>query len=58
MLTYIDRMYVDEVNTDDLVEDAIVNMLENALKYSVNPPKIDVYTESTNKFFIIKIKCI
>lgn len=34
----------------------IVNMLENALKYSVNPPKIDVYTESTNKFFIIKIK--
>lgn len=34
----------------------VVNMLENALKYSVNPPKIDVYTESTNKFFIIKIK--
>lgn len=34
----------------------VVNMLENALKYSVNPPKIDVYTESTNKNFIIKIK--
>ncbi|MFY0604052.1 MAG: HAMP domain-containing histidine kinase [Flavobacteriaceae bacterium] len=34
----------------------IVNILENALKYSVNPPKIDVFTESTNKFFIIKIK--
>ena len=33
-----------------------LNMLENALKYSVDAPKIDVYTESTNKFFILKIK--
>lgn len=33
-----------------------VNMLENAIKYSIEAPKIDVYTESTNKFFIIKIK--
>ncbi|MEQ6122732.1 HAMP domain-containing sensor histidine kinase [Pseudotenacibaculum sp. MALMAid0570] len=34
----------------------MVNMLENALKYSVDPPKIDIYTESTNKNIIIKIK--
>ncbi|WP_233901672.1 sensor histidine kinase, partial [Tenacibaculum piscium] len=34
----------------------IVNMLENALKYSEGAPKIDVYTQSTNKYFIIKIK--
>lgn len=34
----------------------LVNMLENALKYSVEAPKIDVYTESTNKNLIIKIK--
>ena len=34
----------------------IVNMLENALKYSEGAPKIDVYTESTNKFFVFKIK--
>ncbi len=34
----------------------VVNMLENAIKYSINTPKIDVYTESTDKFFIIKIK--
>ncbi len=33
-----------------------VNMLENAVKYSKNAPKVDVYTESTNKFLIIKIK--
>ncbi|MCT4699557.1 sensor histidine kinase [Tenacibaculum haliotis] len=34
----------------------IVNMLENALKYSDEAPKIDVYTENTNKYFIFKIK--
>lgn len=34
----------------------LVNMLENAIKYSDNAPEIDVYTESTNKFFIFKIK--
>jgi len=34
----------------------IVNMLENAIKYSEKAPKIDVFTESTNKYFIIKIK--
>ena len=34
----------------------IVNMLENAIKYSENAPKIDIYTENTNKYFIFKIK--
>ncbi|WP_299624181.1 HAMP domain-containing sensor histidine kinase [uncultured Tenacibaculum sp.] len=34
----------------------IVNMLENAIKYSEEKPKIDVYTENTNKYFIFKIK--
>ncbi|WP_299103795.1 HAMP domain-containing sensor histidine kinase [uncultured Tenacibaculum sp.] len=34
----------------------IVNMLENAIKYSEKPPKIDVFSENTNKFFIFKIK--
>ena len=33
-----------------------VNILENALKYSESAPKIDIYTESTNKYFIFKIK--
>ena len=34
----------------------VVNMLENALKYSEETPKIDVFTESTSKYFILKIK--
>lgn len=34
----------------------VINMLENAIKYSEDNPVIDVYTESTNKNFILKIK--
>jgi two-component system phosphate regulon sensor histidine kinase PhoR len=34
----------------------VVNMLENAIKYSEGAPKIEVSTESTPKFFIFKIK--
>lgn len=34
----------------------VVNILENALKYSETSPNIEVFTESTSKFFTIKIK--
>lgn len=34
----------------------IVNMLDNAIKYSPEAPKIDVYTERAKNFIIIKIK--
>ena len=34
----------------------LVNILENALKYSEEKPKIDVYTESTDKNLLIKIE--
>ena len=34
----------------------MINMLENALKYSEDSPKIEVFTESTAKFFIVKVK--
>lgn len=34
----------------------IVNMLENAVKYSSNEPKIDVYTENVKNFIYVKIK--
>lgn len=34
----------------------VINMLENAIKYSENAPSIKVFTESTNKFFVFKVK--
>jgi len=53
----------------DIIEDAvqvlaneshftnvIVNMLENAVKYSSDEPKIDVYTENVKNFIYVKIK--
>lgn len=34
----------------------IVNMLDNAIKYSEDAPKIDILTENSDKFISIKIK--
>lgn len=33
-----------------------VNLLDNAIKYSENEPKVDIYTENTKEHIIIKIK--
>lgn len=53
--------HFDAVRTSVLVNEAhfinvIVNVLENAIKYSPNVPKIDVFTENVKDFIIIKIK--
>ncbi|MFN0729146.1 sensor histidine kinase [Polaribacter gochangensis] len=46
-----------EVLGNDLhLTNVVVNILENALKYSHEEPNIEVFTESTSKFFILKIK--
>ena len=34
----------------------IVNILENAIKYSPNIPKIDIFTENVKEYIVIKIK--
>jgi len=48
---------VDEISGNQFhLTNVIVNMLENAIKYSDVAPKIDVYTESTNTFFVFKIQ--
>ena len=39
IITYIDRDYVDEVNTEELVEEAIVKVLENLDPHSVYIPR-------------------
>jgi two-component system phosphate regulon sensor histidine kinase PhoR len=48
---------ISEISGNEFhLTNVIVNILENGIKYSVGSPKLDIYTESTNKFFIIKIK--
>lgn len=34
----------------------IVNILDNAIKYTEGPPRIDVYTENVKNMFILKIR--
>lgn len=34
----------------------IVNILDNAVKYSEDAPKIDIYTENVNNFVVLKIR--
>jgi len=55
------KLHLEAISTEVLgnehhLTNVVVNMLENAIKYSEEAPKIDVFTESTNKFFIFKIK--
>ena len=53
--------HFDAVRTSVLINEVhfinvIVNILENAIKYSPNVPKIDVFTENAKDFVIIKVK--
>ena len=54
--THFEAITTEVPGNEFHLTNVIVNMLENALKYSEGAPKIDVYTESTNKFFVLKIK--
>lgn len=53
--------HFDATRTTVLINDVnftnvIVNILENAIKYSPNVPKIDVFTENVKDMVIIKVK--
>ncbi|MDT0688274.1 HAMP domain-containing sensor histidine kinase [Salegentibacter sp. F188] len=41
---------------EDHFTNVIVNILDNAVKYSPNEPKIDVYTENVKNMIIVKIR--
>ena len=53
--------HLDATRTSVLLNDVhftnvIVNILDNAIKYSPNEPVIDIQTENVKEFIIIKIK--
>lgn len=53
--------HFDAARTSVLINDVhftnvIVNILENAIKYSPNIPKIDIYTENIKDMVLIKVK--
>jgi len=51
------KAYLTEVLANQFhLTNVIVNMLDNAIKYSIEAPKIEISTENTDKHIIIKIK--
>jgi two-component system phosphate regulon sensor histidine kinase PhoR len=54
--TYFKALIPEVVGNQFHLTNVIVNIIENALKYSEGSPKIEVHTESANKFFILKVK--
>ncbi|WP_229329290.1 sensor histidine kinase [Flavobacterium ammonificans] len=55
------KTHFNATRTSVLVNDnhftnVIVNILENAVKYSPNPPEIDVYTENIKDMVLIKVQ--
>ena len=56
IITNLHALQSEVLGNDLHVTNVVVNILENALKYSNEEPNIEVFTESTAKFFILKIK--
>jgi len=44
------------LGNEDHLTNVIVNILDNAIKYSENEPKIDIYTENVRNSIILKIR--
>lgn len=53
--THLDALKSSILANDTHFTNVIVNILDNAIKYSDAPPKIDVYTENVGNNIILKI---
>jgi two-component system phosphate regulon sensor histidine kinase PhoR len=56
IITHLDATRATALLNDVHFTNVIVNILDNAIKYSPNSPIIDLYTENVKDFIIIKIK--
>ncbi|QLG43841.1 sensor histidine kinase [Costertonia aggregata] len=54
--THLDAQRSDVLANDMHFTNVLVNILDNAVKYSPEAPKIDVYTEIAKNYIIIKIQ--
>jgi len=54
--THLDANRTSVLLNDVHFTNVIVNILDNAIKYSPDVPVIDIYTENVKDFIIIKIK--
>ncbi len=54
--THLDAERTEILANEMHFTNVLVNILDNAVKYSVEPPKIDVFTELANNNIVIKIQ--
>lgn len=54
--THLDASISEILANEFHLTNVIVNVLDNAIKYSIDAPIIDIYTENTAKNIILKIK--
>jgi len=54
--THLDAERTEILASEMHFTNVIVNILDNAIKYSPEAPKIDIYTEVAKNFIIVKIK--
>ena len=53
--THLEADLSDILANQSHMTNVIVNILDNAIKYSLDEPKIDIYTENIKNFIILKI---
>jgi signal transduction histidine kinase len=53
--THLDADHSSVLANESHFTNVIVNILDNAIKYSDDPPKIDVYTENVGNTILLKI---
>ncbi len=56
IISHLDAKRTSVLLNDVHFTNVLVNILDNAIKYSPNEPIIDIYTENVKEFIIIKIK--
>ena len=54
--THFNASFTEVLGNHFHLTNVIVNILDNAIKYSEDDPKIDIYTENTPKTIVIQIK--
>lgn len=54
--THLNAKRTDVLANEMHFTNVLVNVMDNAIKYSPEAPKVDIYTESTKNSIVIKIK--
>lgn len=54
--THLEAIQTEILGSDLHLTNVFVNILDNAMKYNINQPKINIFTENAGNFVLVKIK--